>query len=63
MTAVLERIKDAPALQRVEMLRYHRTAGAKYAMAGRDYSPQFDIGQEVSIHNVFEENHIKNIIL
>ena len=63
MTAVLEAIKGAVALQRVEMLRYHRTAGAKYAMTGRTYSPPFDPQAEVAIHNVFENNHIKNIIL
>jgi pyruvate formate lyase activating enzyme len=63
MTAVLEAIRGARALQRVEMLRYHRTAGAKYAMTGRTYSPLFNPLAEVAIHNVFEANNIKTIIL
>jgi pyruvate formate lyase activating enzyme len=63
MTAVLEAIKGAKALQRVELLRYHRTAGAKYAMTGRVYSPPFDPQAEVAIHNVFETHNIKTIIL
>jgi pyruvate formate lyase activating enzyme len=63
MTMVLERIKGAPALQRVEMLRYHLSAGAKYAMTGQSYAPPFDPSREVAIHNVFEENNIKTIIL
>ena len=63
MEAVLEIIRDAPSLLRVEMLRYHRTAGAKYAMIGLDYSPPFDTGAEVEVHNVFENFHIKTIIL
>ena len=63
MEAVLDIIKDARSLLRVEMLRYQRTAGAKYAMVGRDYAPPFDVNAEVEIHNVFEKYHIKTIIL
>ena len=63
MEAVLEIIKNARSLLRVEMLRYHRTAGAKYAMVGRDYAPPFDVDAEVEIHNVFEKYHIKTIVL
>lgn len=40
MTAEL--IKGSPALQRVEMLPYHMTAGAKYPMVRREYKPGFD---------------------
>ena len=39
MSAILEKIKDARNLIRVEILRYHRTAGAKYAMIGETYHP------------------------
>jgi len=63
MTAVLEAIQGAGALQRVEMLRYHRTAGAKYAMVGKVYSPPFDPQREVAVHNVFEAHNINTIIL
>ncbi|MDR1390358.1 MAG: glycyl-radical enzyme activating protein [Treponema sp.] len=33
------------ALQKVELLPYHKTAGAKYGMAGMEYRPNFDTGQ------------------
>ena len=36
------RLTDAPALEQVELLPYHVTAGAKYAMVGRQYRPEFD---------------------
>ena len=34
--------EGAPALVRVEVLPYQRAAGAKYAMVGREYRPEFD---------------------
>lgn len=63
MSAILEKIKDARNLIRVEILRYHRTAGAKYAMIGETYHPPFDTGKAPQIYNVFEENNIKNLIV
>jgi pyruvate formate lyase activating enzyme len=63
MEAVLELIKDAANLVRVEMLRYHQTAGAKYDMVGMAYNPSFDVSAPVAIHNVFEKNNIKTVIL
>lgn len=39
---VAERVNGARALQRVELLPYQRTAGAKYAMVNRVYAPDFD---------------------
>ena len=36
-------IAGAKRLIRVEMLPYHKTAGAKYAMAGLRYAPEFDV--------------------
>lgn len=62
MLQILTIIKDAPSLVRVEILPYHQTAGAKYAMIGRTYNPPFDPEKEPRIYNVFEENHIKNIV-
>ena len=47
--AVAERIAEAKALQRVELLPYHKTAGAKYGMVGMEYKPEFDIGRPVQI--------------
>lgn len=35
-------LTDAPALDLVELLPYHITAGAKYEMVGLDYRPTFD---------------------
>lgn len=35
-------IKGAPSLIRVELLPYHRTAGAKYAMLQKEYHVDFD---------------------
>jgi pyruvate formate lyase activating enzyme len=63
ITAVLDAVKGAQALQRVEMLPYHKTAGAKYALTGRVYSPPFDTQAEVQIHDVFSACGIKVIRL
>ena len=41
MLPVLEGL-DAEKLEQVELLPYHVTAGAKYAMVGRQYRPEFD---------------------
>ncbi len=43
-------IKNAKHLIRVELLPYHLTAGAKYAMLGKEYTPDFDISREVHIY-------------
>lgn len=34
----------------VELLPYHRTAGAKYSMVGMEYAPTFDTEQKVRTH-------------
>jgi pyruvate formate lyase activating enzyme len=44
-----EWLAGARHLQRVELLPYHRTAGAKYARIGRRFCPKFDEAQAVSI--------------
>lgn len=38
-------LKDAGHLETVELLPYHKTAGAKYEMVGRSYCPEFDINR------------------
>jgi len=63
MNAVYEAIKDASGLVRVEMLRYHKTAGAKYAMLDMAYHPPFNVHATVEINNIFEINNINNIVL
>ena len=47
--AVAARVEGAKALVRVEFLPYHKTAGAKYAMAGMTYAPEFDVNRPVMI--------------
>lgn len=42
LEATARLLLNAPALQTVELLPYHKTAGAKYNMVGRVYAPQFD---------------------
>lgn len=54
--------KDAPGLERVEILRYHKTAGAKYAMIGRVYAPAFDTEAIPVVHDVFSEYNLKTLI-
>lgn len=63
MMQILSLIKDAESLVRVEFLPYHKTAGAKYQMIGKTYQPTFDPTKAPRIVNVFEENHIKTILL
>lgn len=43
-TALL--LQDTPNLVKVELLPYHKTAGAKYSMVGKKYAPTFDIEQK-----------------
>ncbi len=50
MEAAAELLLGARRLVRVEMLPYHQTAGAKYAMAGLVYDPGFDTGKEPEKH-------------
>lgn len=42
-TATAKVLSGAVNLQTVELLPYHKTAGAKYSMVGREYRPEFDI--------------------
>ncbi len=63
MTLVREAIEGSRGLVRVEMLRYHKTAGAKYAMIDTHYDPPFDPDAEVRIHNVFKDTNIKTLLL
>jgi len=63
MLQILSLIKDAESLVRIELLPYHKMAGAKYKMIGKTYSPSFDSNQIPRIHRVFEDYHIKTIVL
>lgn len=44
--ATVELLKGTDHLEKVELLPYHQTAGAKYRMVGRAYTPEFDIWQK-----------------
>lgn len=44
-TALL--LKNAAMLEGVELLEYHKTAGAKYKMLGMEYTPSFDVNKKV----------------
>lgn len=56
MEAVRELVKDAESLQRVELLRYHKTAGAKYSKVDMEYNPPFDTETEPHVYNIFEKS-------
>ena len=63
MEATAELLVGAKGLVRVELLRYHKTAGAKYPMVGLDYTPDFDEDAAPEIHDKFTEKGIKLLIL
>ena len=63
MQATAELLKDSKNLQRVELLRYHKTAGAKYPMIGVKYAPGFDEEKTPEIHDTFTDKAIKLLIL
>lgn len=59
-----EWIVGASALLKVELLPYHKTAGAKYAMVGKEYKPAFDPEQKVCFsQRIFEEYGIRSEVL
>jgi pyruvate formate lyase activating enzyme len=63
MEATAKLLVGAKGLQRVELLRYHKTAGAKYPMVGLDYKPEFDEDAEPAIHDRFSERGMNLLIL
>lgn len=49
-------VRGAKALQRIDVLPYQRAAGAKYAMIGDAYAPDFDESAPPQMHlHVFDE--------
>lgn len=57
-------LQGAKALERVEFLPYHKTAGAKYQMIGMDYHPAFDPDESIWIsQKIFEEYGIRSEVL
>ena len=52
-------VEGAKSLVRIDVLPYQRAAGAKYAMVGRDYAPDFDESCIPKYHlKYFEERNI-----
>ena len=57
-------LAGAPMLQGVELLPYHKTAGAKYSMLDEKYNPIFDVNQKLYTQtNIFQEYGIRSKIL
>lgn len=64
LTATAKLLADAETLQKVELLPYQQTAGAKYEMLGKKFSPEFDIGREVNaMKSCFESFGIQCTVL
>ncbi|TAL61549.1 MAG: glycyl-radical enzyme activating protein, partial [Bacteroidetes bacterium] len=59
-TALL--ICDAKHLKRVELLPYHKTAGAKYSLLGKNYDPEFNINKKVKIYKDVFKNYNINVM-
>lgn len=54
-----ELLQGARHLERVELLRYHQTAGAKYQMLGMNYNPPFDTKAQPEVHaEVFHDMNL-----
>jgi len=63
-SAVAGLVSGAPALLHVELLPYHQTAGAKYAMMGQTYRPGFDTRRDVLLdQEVFARYGIRSCVL
>jgi len=61
-TAML--IKGAKHLKQVELLPYHHTAGAKYAMVDRIFNPGFDTDKKLNIwKDIFESYNVNVKVL
>lgn len=63
MEATAQLLSGAQGLQRVELLRYHKTAGAKYPMLGIPYDPPFNVNETPRIYDKFTERGIKLMVL
>lgn len=59
-----EWVAGARALEKVELLPYHKTAGAKYEMVGKKYEPMFDTDRKVAVsQQIFAEYGIRSEVL
>lgn len=55
--ATAELLKGCRTLEKVELLPYHKTAGAKYSMVNMEYAPAFDIGAAPSLNTELFESY------
>lgn len=58
MMATKKLIEGCKNLDRIELLRYHKTAGAKYAKVNMEYDPGFETGAEPQIHDIFDDTRL-----
>ena len=62
--AVRDLLHGASGLQRVELLRYNKMAGAKYGMVGMEYKPTFNTEAEPQIHaDILKEAGMEVLVL
>ena len=55
-------ILEANGVKYIELLPYNKLAGAKYALVGEKYTPDFDGGAEPDMHfEIFEKHGIKAV--
>jgi pyruvate formate lyase activating enzyme len=50
MGAIAQAVQNIPGLLRVDLLPYHRLAGAKYPLVGLEFRPGFDEGRSPQVH-------------
>jgi len=64
LEATARLLAGAENLERVELLRYNRSAGAKYGLVGEEYRPGFDVDKEPNMNlAIFEQYGIKAVAL
>lgn len=64
METTVQLIRDAKNLLKVELLPYHKSAGAKYKMVGKVHNPGFDTTQEIKVWTgIFKNNNINVSVL
>lgn len=64
MENTAELLKAAKGLERVELLPYHKTAGAKYSMVGKEYKPVFDVEKIPEVYQEpFKKYNIRSEVL
>ena len=63
MKKIADILRGAKNLSRIEILRYHKTAGAKYSMLGREYAPPFDTNAAPQVQNCSLLSEEFNVII